>query len=72
MPPSLDVLMIDTVIVEIAIPGHSYGVRGVGDVSIVPAMAAITNVTHDAVGVRLRELPMSPARVLDALWKQVT
>ena len=50
MPTSLDLPMIDTVIVEVANPGHPYGVRGVGEVSIVPPMAAIANAIHDATG----------------------
>ena len=68
MPTSLDLPMIDTVIVEVANPGHPYGVRGVGEVPIVPPMAAMANAIHDAVGVRLSKLPMSPGKVLEALW----
>ena len=67
MPTSLDLPMIDTVIVEVANPGHPYGVRGVGEVSIVPPMAAIANAIHDATGERLTELPMSPGVVAGAL-----
>ena len=70
MPTSLDLPMIDTVLVEVANPGHPYGVRGVGEVPIVPPMAAIANAVYDAVGVRMEELPMSPANVLDSLWKK--
>ena len=70
MPTSLDLPMIDTVIVEVANPGHPYGVRGVGEVPIVPPMAAIANAIHNAIGVRMNHLPMNPARVLEALWKQ--
>ena len=62
--------MIDTVIVEVANPGHPYGVRGVGEVPIVPPMAAIANAIHDAIGTRMEELPMSPGAVLKALWDQ--
>ena len=68
MPISLDLPMIDTVIVEVANPAHPYGLRGVGEVPIVPPMAAISNAIHDAIGVRMNELPMSPDKVLDALW----
>ena len=68
MPTSLDLPMIDTVIVEVANPGHPYGVRGVGEVPIVPPMAAIANAIHAAVGVRLSVLPMSPGSVLESLW----
>ena len=59
--------MIDTVLVEVANPGHPFGVRGVGEVPIVPPMAAIANAIHDAVGVRLENLPMNPQSVLKAL-----
>ena len=68
MPTSLDLPMISTIIVEVANPGHPYGVRGVGEVPIVPPMAAIANAIYHAVGVRMNELPMSPAAVLEALW----
>ncbi|MDA0263083.1 MAG: xanthine dehydrogenase family protein molybdopterin-binding subunit [Chloroflexi bacterium] len=68
MPTSLDLPMIDTVIVEVANPNHPYGVRGVGEVPIVPPMAAISNAIFDAIGVRMNDLPMSPDKVLEALW----
>ena len=67
MPTSLDLPMIDTQIIEVPNPGHPYGVRGVGEVPIVPPMAAIANAVHDATGVRMTRLPMSPAAVLEAL-----
>jgi CO/xanthine dehydrogenase Mo-binding subunit len=70
MPTSLDLPMIDTVIVEVANPGHPYGVRGVGEVPIVPPMAAIANAIHDAIGVRMEKLPMSPGAILEALWEK--
>jgi CO/xanthine dehydrogenase Mo-binding subunit len=61
---SLDLPMIETVIVEVPNPGHPYGVRGVGEVPIVPPPAAIANAIYRAVGVRMKQLPMSPGRVL--------
>jgi len=67
MPTSLDLPMIDTVIVEVHNPGHPYGVRGVGEVPIVPPLAAIANAIYQAIGVRIDDLPMNPARVLAAL-----
>ncbi len=68
MPTSLDLPMIDTVVVEIANPSHPYGVRGVGEVCIVPPMAAISNAVYNAIGVRMNSLPINPGRVLEALW----
>jgi xanthine dehydrogenase molybdenum-binding subunit len=67
MPTSLDLPMIDTIIVEVPNPGHPYGVRGVGEVPIVPPPAAIANAIYHAIGVRMYELPMSPPRIFKAL-----
>ena len=68
MPTSLDLPMIDTVIVEVANPGHPYGVRGVGESPIVPPLAAIANAVYRATGVRMQSLPITPGKVLEALW----
>jgi CO/xanthine dehydrogenase Mo-binding subunit len=70
MPTSLDLPMIDTVIVEVANPGHPYGVRGVGEVPIVPPMAAIACGINGAIGARLQSLPMTPGKILEAAWNQ--
>ena len=70
MPTSLDLPMIDTVVVEVANPNHPYGVRGVGEVCIVPPMAAIANAVYHATGVRMNTLPMNPGSVLEALWQR--
>jgi CO/xanthine dehydrogenase Mo-binding subunit len=70
MPTCLDLPMIDTVIVEVPNPGHPFGVRGVGEVPIVPPAAAIANAIYRAVGVRMRHLPMSPGRVLEEILKK--
>ncbi len=67
MPTCLDLPMIETAIVEVPNPGHPLGVRGVGEVSIVPPPAAIANAIYDAVGVRMTETPMSPPRLLKAI-----
>jgi CO/xanthine dehydrogenase Mo-binding subunit len=67
MPISLDLPMIDTVLVEVANPGHPFGVRGVGEACLIPPMAALANAIYDAVGVRMNALPMSPGKVVDAL-----
>lgn len=67
MPTCLDVPMIETILVEVPNPGHPIGVRGVGEVPIVPPPAAIANAIAHAVGVRMTELPMSPAKVCKAI-----
>ncbi len=70
IPVASDLPMIDTVIVEVPNEGHPYGVRGVGETSICPPLAAIANAVSNAAGVRLTQLPMSPPRILKALAEQ--
>ena len=70
IPTSLDLPMIEAVLVEVHNPGHPYGVRGVGEVPIVPPLAAVANAIYHAVGVRMNRLPMSPGTVLEALWRK--
>ena len=67
IPVASDLPKIDTVIVEVPNPGHPYGVRGVGETSICPPLAAIANAVSNSVGVRMKELPMSPPRILKAI-----
>jgi len=67
VPVASDLPMIEPVILEIPNPGHPYGVRGVGETSIVPPLAAIANAVSRAAGVRMAELPMSPPRLLAAI-----
>jgi CO/xanthine dehydrogenase Mo-binding subunit len=70
MPTCLDLPMIETILVEVANPGHPIGIRGVGEVPIVPPPAAIANAIYRAAGVRLQELPMSPAKVVKAILEK--
>jgi CO/xanthine dehydrogenase Mo-binding subunit len=67
IPVCSDLPMIDTQILEIPNPNHPYGIRGVGETSIVPPLAAIANAVSNAVGVRMTHIPMSPPRILAAL-----
>jgi CO/xanthine dehydrogenase Mo-binding subunit len=67
IPVCSDLPFIDTVILEIPNPNHPYGVRGVGETSIVPPLAAIANAVSNAAGVRMTHIPMSPPRILKAI-----
>ena len=70
MPTALDLPMIDTVIVEVANPGHPFGVRGVGEANIIPPPGAIANAIYRAAGVRMNRLPMNPPAIMQAIWNQ--
>lgn len=67
IPTSYDLPMIEPVIIEVPNPGHPFGLRGVGEASLVPPMAAVANAVSQAIGQRVTELPMSPGTLLKAL-----
>lgn len=67
MPTCLDLPMIETLVVEVPNADHPLGVRGVGEVNIVPPMAAVAEAVYQAVGVRITELPISPPRLFKAI-----
>jgi CO/xanthine dehydrogenase Mo-binding subunit len=66
MPTSLDMPMIDTIMVEVPNPLHPYGVRGVGEVPICPPLSAATQAVKEATGKAYYELPVKPGRILEA------
>ena len=48
-------------------PGGPYGARGIGEITMIPVVPAITAAIHDACGVWVDELPATPERVLAAI-----
>ena len=67
MPVASDLPMIETILVEVPNPSHPYGVRGVGEVPIVPPIAAVGNAVSRAIGVRVTDLPLSPPRLSEVI-----
>jgi CO/xanthine dehydrogenase Mo-binding subunit len=67
IPTALDVPMIDTLYIDSPYPKHPFGVRGVGEMPIVPPPGAIANAIYRATGVRITQLPMTPARILEGM-----
>jgi CO/xanthine dehydrogenase Mo-binding subunit len=67
MPVCSDLPMIDTVMVEVPNPKHPQGVKGVGEVPLIPVMAAVSSAVHNAIGKRFYALPLSPPNVLAVL-----
>jgi xanthine dehydrogenase molybdenum-binding subunit len=60
--PELEVRLIESVD-----PAGPFGAKGIGEAGAIPVAAAVANAVHDAVGVRIRELPLTPERVFRAL-----
>ncbi len=70
MPTALDMPMVESVILETPNPAPPFGVRGAGEIAIVPLVAAIANAIHDATGIRPQSLPMKPGVILEELAKR--
>lgn len=70
MPTALDVPPIEVVIVEKPSEKGPFGCKGVGEPPCIPTAAAIANAVYDAVGVRIKELPVTPEKVLKALGEK--
>ncbi|HWF00770.1 MAG TPA: xanthine dehydrogenase family protein molybdopterin-binding subunit [Caulobacteraceae bacterium] len=67
VPVASDLPMIDTVLVEVPNPRHPFGAKGVGEVPIVPPLAAVANAVRRATDIRMQTLPLSPPRIRAAL-----
>ncbi|MFT6833762.1 MAG: 4-hydroxybenzoyl-CoA reductase subunit alpha, partial [Planctomycetota bacterium] len=67
MPTAIDTPDIETYIVESIDPEGPYGAKEAGEGPLHSAIPALANAIHDAVGIRLRELPFTPGKVLAAL-----
>ena len=67
MPTSLDLPMIDTILVEVANPLHPFGVRGVAEVPLAPPLGAVSNAVADATGQRYTDAPINPGKIVAGL-----
>jgi CO/xanthine dehydrogenase FAD-binding subunit len=67
LPRAADVPEIRVISVGAPEPTGPYGAKGVGEIGLQPLPAAIANAVAHAVGVRLRDLPLTPDKVLEAI-----
>jgi xanthine dehydrogenase molybdenum-binding subunit len=59
----------DNVILESGLPTHRFKALGVGEIATAPGPSAVLMAASNAIGVRLREYPLTPERILQALGK---
>jgi CO/xanthine dehydrogenase Mo-binding subunit len=71
-PLAAETPMMVSEMVETRDPGGPYGAKEVGEGSISGMLAAIANAIYDAIGIRFKELPITPEKVLEALQKKET
>jgi len=62
-----DIPLVEAVIVETDEKDGPFGAKGIGEPGLVPTAPAIANAIYDAVGVRIKDLPITPEKVLKAL-----
>ncbi|MGH8687732.1 MAG: xanthine dehydrogenase family protein molybdopterin-binding subunit [Burkholderiales bacterium] len=67
---SLDMPEVEVALIEDPDPNCPYGAKEVGQGPLLPVMPALANAIHDAVGVRIDEIPVTPDKVLRALEKK--
>jgi len=66
---SLDMPEIVPIIVDWANGKNNIGMGCIGEPTAIPTAAAVANAVYNAIGVRVKEIPITPARVLAALGK---
>jgi CO/xanthine dehydrogenase Mo-binding subunit len=67
VPVASDLPMIEAILIEVPNPRHPFGAKGVGEVPIVPPLAAVANAVSRAISIRMTSLPMSPPKLRAAL-----
>jgi 4-hydroxybenzoyl-CoA reductase subunit alpha len=67
IPRSTDIPAIESVFVVTNDPQGPFGAKGMGEASLLPTAAAIANAIEDAIGVRIKDLPITPEKILKGL-----
>jgi len=68
IPTALDIPQeINSMLVEIPHREGPYGAKGIGEMTTVPTAPAIANAIYDAIGVRIKDLPITQEKILKAL-----
>ncbi|MBC7342477.1 MAG: xanthine dehydrogenase family protein molybdopterin-binding subunit [Clostridia bacterium] len=70
IPTAMDAPQIEAIIVEAPHRDGPFGAKGIGEVVITPTMPAVANAIEDAIGVRIKDLPLTPEKILKALQEK--
>ncbi len=62
-----DAVPVEPIVIEPGDKDGPYGAKGIGEPGLVPTAPAIANAVYDAIGIRIRDLPITPEKVLAAL-----
>src|SRR5660398_234097 len=69
IPTGMEAPLFQTYLIEKNHPHGPYGAKGLGEMALAPTAAAIANAVEDACGVRIRDLPITPGKILQGLRK---
>jgi carbon-monoxide dehydrogenase large subunit len=73
IPTAMDIPeQVISIIVEVAQPDGPYGARGVGEHTMIPAAPIIANAIEDALGIRMKSMPLTAEKVALAIKTQDT
>ncbi len=67
VPRSIGIPKMNSILVETNDPEGPFGAKGMGEASLLPTSAAIANAVEDAIGVRIKELPITPDKIIQGL-----
>jgi len=67
LPRSIGIPKMNTILIETNDPQGPFGAKGMGEASLLPTSAAIANAVEDAIGIRIKELPITPEKIMKAL-----
>jgi CO/xanthine dehydrogenase Mo-binding subunit len=67
LPTALDVPPIETILVESNDPYGPFGAKAAGEPTSNPTPGALANAVYDAIGIRMKSLPITPEKILRAL-----
>ena len=70
IPSTLDMVPLEAHLVEAFFEPGPFGAKAVGEPASVPTAAAIANAIANAIGVRIKDLPITPDKILEALKKK--
>ncbi|HBR15549.1 MAG TPA: 4-hydroxybenzoyl-CoA reductase subunit alpha [Candidatus Omnitrophica bacterium] len=72
LPRAMGTAPVESILIETNDPQGPFGAKGMGEASLIPTSAAIANAIYDAVGIRLKELPFTPDKIIKALKEKDT
>jgi CO/xanthine dehydrogenase Mo-binding subunit len=67
IPTAVDMPPMKVGIVEVPEPLAPFGAKGIGETALAPVPPAVANAVADAIGVAIKDLPITPERVLEAI-----